>query len=176
MLFLYSLPRACVASTRRAVVSILSTLSIFGRAVWTLHPSAGRVAAFGLSSSAARKDKHDKRTARGGLLFSTRRGVCLLLHDTPRVLQCSAVKGKRCTRAKERRGGVLFRVLSVLSTFRGGAYGLHAGRRIVFHPAGRSHTGGAFVCVSVLSTFARAGVVSPARSVSSPHGGRVCTA
>ena len=57
MLFLYSLPRACVASTRRAVVSILSTLSIFGRAVWTLHPSAGRVAAFGLSSSAARKGR-----------------------------------------------------------------------------------------------------------------------
>ena len=43
MLFLYSPPRACVVSTRRAVVSMLS---IFGRAVWTLHPSAGRVAAF----------------------------------------------------------------------------------------------------------------------------------
>ena len=34
---------------------------------------------------------------RGGWLLS---GFGLLLHDTPRVLQCSAVKGKRCTRGK----------------------------------------------------------------------------
>ena len=30
-----------IASTRRPSVSILSTLSIFGRAVWTLHPRGG---------------------------------------------------------------------------------------------------------------------------------------
>ena len=85
MLFLYSPPRACVVSTRRAVVS---TLSLFGRGVWTLHPSSARVAAFGLSSSAARKKgracdtsneranaAHAAKEQRGGGLLFPRGGA-----------------------------------------------------------------------------------------------------
>ena len=110
----------------------LSTLSIFGRrldvaprggAVLRLWPPAVRK---GYVQRKGERCTRGKRTARGGLLFSTRRGVCLLLHDTPRVLQCSAVKGKRCTRAKERRGGGL-----LFSIRRGVCLVVYIGRRFV---------------------------------------------
>lgn len=77
-------------------------------------------------------------------------GICRLLHDTGR--------------------GILFRALSILSTLSifGRLYGIASTR------GGCSHTGGAFVCVSVLSTPAPVVLFLLLASVSSPHGGRVC--
>ena len=59
-----------IASMRGAAIS---------GGVWTLHPAAG-LSVLRLCPPAARKGKHGKRTARGGLLFSTRRAFVHIVH------------------------------------------------------------------------------------------------
>ena len=93
MLFLYSPPRACVVSTRRAVVSILSTLSIFGACCVDAAPLGGAGGGFRLllherggracdtSNERANAAHAAKEQRGGGLLFSTRRAcLCSVVH------------------------------------------------------------------------------------------------
>ena len=95
MLFLYSPPRACVASTRRAVVSILSTLSIFGAGCVDAAPLGGaggcfrafvfcctkRGRACDMSNERANAAHAAKEQRGGGLFFSTRRAcLCSVVH------------------------------------------------------------------------------------------------
>lgn len=64
MLFLYSPPRVCVASTRRAVVSILSTLSIFGAGCVDAAPLGGAGGCFrALVSCCTKRQTRQKNSA-----------------------------------------------------------------------------------------------------------------